>query len=146
MEEVAQKVPAPKPSEPGRIRVLLVEDHTVVRQAMAERLSKEKDIEVISLAASEGHIALEVARRHKPDIILMDLNMPGMDGFEATRRVKAEMPDVNVIGLSIDTDPETSKKMIEAGASAHMSKTDTLDELLKAIRHFAKKPSSAPET
>lgn len=122
---------------PRKIRVLLAEDHVVVRQALSARLAEEPDIEVIDMAASEGRLALELTRRHRPDVVVMDFNMPGMNGREATQRIKEEMPHVVIIALSMSNDPHTIESMLKAGASAFLDKSVTVEELLKTIRKFA---------
>ena len=117
----------------GKIRVLLVDDHRAVRQAFAFALKNEQDIEVIGEAGS-GLAALEQIRQLLPDVVLMDINMPGMNGIEATRRIRAEFPHIQVIGLSMYESQEQGAAMRNAGAVAYVSKSESYDSLLAAIR------------
>ncbi len=135
---------APHRPPDHKIRVLVAEDHTIVREAIAARLAREPDIEIVKLAASSGEMAVEIARRVQPDVIVMDVIMGGMDGIEATRRIKSDLPQTAVIGLSVDPKPETVNAMLQAGASAYLTKFASLEELLQAIREHAAKPQTVP--
>lgn len=117
----------------GKIRVLLVDDHRAVRQAFAFSLKNELDIEVIG-EAGDGLVALEQIRQLQPDVVLMDINMPGMNGIEATRRIRAEFPHIQVIGLSMYEHQEVGAAMRNAGARAYVSKSESYDSPLAAIR------------
>lgn len=117
----------------GKIRVLLVDDHRAVRQALAFSLKNELDIEVVG-EAGDGLAAIEQIRQLPPDVVLMDINMPGMNGIEATRRIRAEFPHVQVIGLSMYESQEAGAAMRDAGARGYVSKSESYDSLLAAIR------------
>ena len=117
----------------GKLRVLLVDDHKAVRQAFSFALKNELDIEVIGEAGS-GLAALEQIRQLLPEVVLMDINMPGMNGIEATRRIRAEFPHIQVIGLSMYESQEQGAAMRNAGARAYVSKSESYDSLLAAIR------------
>jgi CheY-like chemotaxis protein len=119
-----------------RLRVLLADDHKVMRQGLIQLMSGRSDIHVIGEAAN-GREALELTRELRPDIVVMDVSMPEMDGVEATRRIKAEMPNVRVIGLSMHEADQFSQTMRLAGAEAFVSKTASSAELLKAIYGMA---------
>ena len=121
------------------MRVLVVDDHTVVRQALALMLSQESDIEVIG-EASNGKAAVEMARSLNPDIILMDVNMPMMNGIEATRAIHGELPGISVIGLSMYERDEQATPMLNAGAVGYVSKSDAPDVLLAAMRACYRHP------
>jgi CheY-like chemotaxis protein len=114
------------------IRLLFVDDHKVMRQGLIRLISGQPDIEVFCEAAN-GREALELARQVRPDTILMDISMPGMDGVDATRRIKAEMPQVRVIGLSMFEDEPSARQMRDAGADGFVIKTASAAELLKTI-------------
>jgi DNA-binding NarL/FixJ family response regulator len=106
------------------MRLLVVDDHAVVRQGLVRMLQEEPDMEVVG-EASNGQMAVELARQLMPDVILMDISMPVMGGIEATRVIHTECPAVRVIGLS----------MFEAAEQAEViRKRDPLDVMLKAIR------------
>jgi CheY-like chemotaxis protein len=113
-------------------RVLLVDDHTLIRQGLIKLLNNQPNIEIVGEAAN-GQEAIEQARRIKPDLILMDISMPVMDGIEATRKIKAEFPYVRVIGLSMYMDEQSVHSMRYAGAENYIVKTATRKELLQAI-------------
>jgi PAS domain S-box-containing protein len=113
-------------------RVLLADDHQVVLEGLANLMARIPNIEVVGKAA-DGKEALEMARRLHPDVVLMDISMPKIDGLEATRLITAELPWIRVIGLSMFADENVSKKMIEAGAKAFVPKSSSSAELLKAI-------------
>jgi signal transduction histidine kinase/ActR/RegA family two-component response regulator len=117
----------------GRIRVLLVDDHAVVRQGIALQLMQQPDIEIIGEAA-DGAAALEMVRTLRPDVVTMDVNMPGMNGIEAARAIHAEHPHIRIIGLSMSEESEQGAAMRSAGAGHYLSKSASLDTLLVAIR------------
>ncbi|MBE0535768.1 MAG: response regulator [Phycisphaerae bacterium] len=119
-----------------KLRILVVDDHSMLRQTMAVRLRREPDIEIAGEAAN-GVEAIEKARQVRPDVILMDCNMPRMDGVEATRRIHAELPRIRIVGLSMHEDGDRAKAMLDTGASGYVNKTASLEELLKAIRSGA---------
>ncbi len=121
------------------MRVLVVDDHTVVRQALALMLSQEADIEVVG-EASNGKAAVDMARALNPDIVLMDVNMPIMNGIEATRAIHGELPRICIIGLSMYERNEQAAPMLDAGAVGYVSKSDAPDILLAAIRACSRHP------
>ncbi len=114
------------------IRVLFADDHKVLRQGLIGLVTNLPDIEVVGEAAN-GEEALERARQLRPDLVVMDISMPRMDGIESTRLIKAEMPEIRVIGLSMFDDADAARKMRKAGAEAFVSKSESSDELVKAI-------------
>jgi len=128
-----------------RIRVLLVDDHVVVRQGLSHLLSEEADIEIVA-EASDGQTAVEMIRRLRPDVVTMDINMPGMDGIEATRIIHAEFPDVRVVGLSMFEEEQRAKAMLEAGAVKYLAKSGPSEALVAAIRACAGPRPSEPGT
>ena len=118
------------------IRVLLVDDHKVMRQGLVSIIAALPDIQVAGEAGS-GEEALALARQLKPDVIVMDISMPGIGGVEATRLIKAENPEIRVIGLSMFANEGFSEKMREAGADGFVSKSESSSELLSAIYEVA---------
>lgn len=120
-------------SIPSRIKVLITDDHLVVREGLSAMLSREKDIQVVG-EAENGRQAIEKARELHPDIILMDLRMPEVDGIEAMRRIRAENPDIRFIILTTYDNDEYIFKGIESGARAYLLKDSPREDLFKAIR------------
>ena len=118
------------------IRVLLVDDHAMVRRGMRDFLSLHEDIEVVGEAA-DGAAGVEQAKVLRPDIVVMDLMMPNLDGIEATGRIKAVLPDVEVIALTSFIEESRVVAAIEAGASGFLLKDAEADELAAAIRSAA---------
>lgn len=115
------------------IRILLVDDQRLVRRCISARLNAVEDFEVVAEAAS-GEQAREIARAGAFDIILMDLNMPGIGGLEATRRLLAMDPGVRIIGLSMYVSGPFPKQFLRAGGAGYVSKDADTDELIEAIR------------
>ena len=120
----------------GPIRVLLVDDHAMVRRGMRDFLDLHDDIEVVGEAA-DGAAGVEQAEALRPDIVVMDLMMPNLDGIEATGRIKAALPDVEVIALTSFIEEARVIAAIEAGASGFLLKDAEADELAAAIRAAA---------
>ncbi len=116
-----------------RIRVLVADDHPIVRQGLVRLLAAEPDIEVVG-EASGGHAAVALSRQLLPDVVVMDMRMRDGDGIEATRTMHAELPEVRVIGLSMFDEVEQPAMMREAGAVAYISKIAPSETLMSAIR------------
>ena len=123
--------------EDSFVRVLLVDDHEMVRIGLAAVLGTEEGIEVVG-EAGNGMDGLRLAREYKPDVVLMDLVMEGMDGIETTRRLMEEMPDCRVIVLTSFLDDEKMYPVIEAGAFSYLLKTSRATEIADAIRAAAR--------
>jgi PAS domain S-box-containing protein len=117
----------------GALQILLVDDHTVVRQGLSTILKLQADVEVVGEAA-DGEEAVEKARRLQPDVILMDISLPKMDGLEATRIIHSEFPDIRIIGFSMHDNQDQAARMLAAGASAYCTKDGATDRLLSEIR------------
>lgn len=116
-----------------KIRLLIVDDHTVLRDALRALLSLSEDIEIVG-EASEGAEAVEKAKELRPDIVVMDLGMPKMDGLEATRRIKKKNPKAKVLVLTQHDNKEYILSAIKAGASGYVPKKALGSELVSAIR------------
>ncbi len=131
------KAAAPPGADAGdraqRTRVLLVDDHVVMRQGLSLLLGEQPDLEVVG-EASDGVAGVEMARELRPDVILMDMSLPHMNGEEATRLIHAELPDICVIGLSMFEEADRAAAMRAAGAAAYVTKSGAPEVLLATIR------------
>jgi len=127
------------------IRVLLVDDHAVVRSGLTKFLMVNKDLELVG-EACDGAEALQMVPLHKPDVILMDLMMPGMDGITATREIHQKFPQVRVIALTSFSEQNMVQGALQAGAAGYLQKNVTAAELGNAIRSaYAGKMTLSPE-
>ena len=117
-------------------RVMLVDDHELVRQGIATMLSSAPDIQVVGEART-GREALELARKELPDIVLMDVRMPDMDGLEATRKIKEERPRTAVIMVTMHDNPAYLRDAVRAGAAGYLLKDVSKDELVDAVRQVS---------
>jgi DNA-binding NarL/FixJ family response regulator len=115
------------------IRVLLADDHRIVRDGLALLIDREPDMTVLAMA-EDGPGMLRAARRHVPDIIVTDISMPGLNGIDAVRRVRADLPQVPVLCLSVHDEDRLVLAMIEAGAAGYVLKDSSFDELALAVR------------
>lgn len=118
-------------------RVLIADDHTIVRSGVRLLLEAEPDIEVVG-EALDGNEALVLVEVLRPNVVLMDIAMPGMDGLEATRRIKARWPDINVLVLTMHRTDEYFFEMLKAGASGYVLKSAETGELVNAVRVVAR--------
>jgi DNA-binding NarL/FixJ family response regulator len=114
-------------------RILIADDHELVRDGIKHMLGYEEDLEVVG-EASNGREAVELCRRLKPDLVLMDVRMPEMDGLEATRAIKAEQPEVSVLVISLYRNPDYLLEAIVAGAAGYVLKDVPNRRLINAIR------------
>jgi DNA-binding NarL/FixJ family response regulator len=117
----------------GPTRVLLVDDHAMVRRGLRDFLRLFEDIEVVG-EAGDGHEALEAADQLRPDVVVMDLNLPRLDGVEATRELRATQPDIEVVALTGYVEEERVMAAIEAGAAGFLLKDAEPDDVAAAIR------------
>lgn len=115
------------------IRVLLVDDHAVMRAGLSALLAEQQDIEVVG-QAEDGDSAIELVPITRPDIVVMDLGMPGMGAFEAIRTIRQDHPKPGVIVLSMHKGTEIVTKALESGADGYVPKSSAHTELLRAIR------------
>jgi DNA-binding NarL/FixJ family response regulator len=123
-----------------RIRLIIVDDHPVVRTGISGMLTGHPDLEIVG-EAETGQEAVELAGTLKPDVVLMDLRMPGMEGVEATEQIKAQHPEINILVLTTyDTDADIFRA-IEAGATGYMLKDSPRDDLHRAILAAARSES-----
>lgn len=115
------------------IRLLVVDDHTIVRSGVRLLLEAEPDINVVGEAV-DGQEAIAQAGSLRPDVILMDIAMPGMDGLEATQQIKTKWPDIGVLVLTMHRTDDYFFEMLKAGASGYVLKGAQTDELIDAVR------------
>ncbi len=113
-------------------RVLLADDHAVVREGLRAVLQAEGGIEVVG-EAKDGQEALEACRALSPDVVLMDVRMPGMDGLEATRQIKAEMPRVSVVMVTMHENPDYLLEAVRAGAAGYVLKDSSGERIAEAV-------------
>lgn len=118
------------------IKVLVVDDHELVRTGLAMLLGGADDIDLVGLA-TDGAEALALVQEHHPDVVLMDLSMPGMDGVEATRRISGTYPSTAVVVLSSFSERRTVLEAIDAGAAGYLLKDGGMDDILRAVRAAA---------
>jgi DNA-binding NarL/FixJ family response regulator len=114
------------------LKVLLADDHKIVRDGLRTLLARSPDIEVVG-EAENGRATVVLARQLGPDIIIMDVAMPDLNGIEATRQVLSDRPDTKVVAVSMHSDRRFVSEMLKAGAAAYLSKDYAFDELGKAI-------------
>lgn len=120
------------------IRILIADDHAIVRHGLINSIEQEDDMEVIG-QVEQGHEAVELARDLSPDIVVMDISMPDLNGIEATRLIRRDTPKTQVIALSMHAGRRYVREMFKAGASGYLLKDCEFDELIEAIRVVTKK-------
>lgn len=125
------------------IRLLIAEDERLTREALARLLDMEEDIEVVGRAPN-GRVAVELARQVLPDVLLTDIQMPEMNGIEATRQIKQEMPNVGIVILTIYHDDANVFEAIKAGAQGYVLKDSPPEETVAAIRAVARGEALLP--
>jgi len=125
------------------LRVLIADDHTIVREGLRSLLEKEPDLVVVAEAGS-GSAALQLAREHHPDVVLMDISMPDMNGIDATRMIRAEQSDARILALSMETDRRFVVEVLKAGATGYLLKDCAFAELATAVRAVARDETYLP--
>jgi DNA-binding NarL/FixJ family response regulator len=118
------------------IKVMIVDDHRIMREGLRAMLEREPDIKVVGDAAN-GLLAQPLARDLAPDVIIMDVNMPELNGIDATQQINAELSEVRIIALSMHADRRFVLNMLKAGAAGYMLKDDAFTNLAKAVRMVA---------
>ena len=118
------------------MRIILADDHRIIREGLRALLDKEPDMEVIA-EAEDGRTTVRLSREFKPDIVIMDITMPALNGIEATRQIVSELPDTKVIALSMHSDRKFVREMLSAGASGYLLKYSAFEELSTALHSVA---------
>ena len=118
------------------IKLLLVDDHDLVRTAIARMLSDSSDLDVVG-EANSGEQAYNMVRELLPDVVLMDIRMPGIGGLEATRKIKQRFPQVKILALSACEEEPFPTRLLQAGASGYLTKGACIEETVRAIRQVA---------
>jgi DNA-binding NarL/FixJ family response regulator len=121
----------------GKLRILLVDDHTVLRQGVALLIDREADMQVVAQASS-GHEALNLVGEHHPDIVILDLSMPDMNGMQVAQRLREASPDARVVVLTRHADASYLDRMWGVGARGYVLKRTAAEDLVKAIRAVAR--------
>jgi len=140
-QQAQPAISAEKPSGPEKIRIVLADDHHIIRQGLASLLRLEPDIEIVG-EASNGAQAINLARSLRPDVVVMDVSMPVVNGVEATAEIQRDLPGIQVIGLSMHEDGDILSSIREAGAIAYVSKAGPPEALVRAIHKAAGVKSS----
>jgi DNA-binding NarL/FixJ family response regulator len=115
------------------IRVLLADDHKIIRQGLRSLLEKQQDMEVVA-EAEDGRSAVRLAAEMAPDVVIMDVTMPDLNGIEATRQILSKSPDIKVVALSMHSDASFITEMLKSGAAGYLLKDCAFEELANAIR------------
>jgi DNA-binding NarL/FixJ family response regulator len=118
-----------------KIKILLAEDHVIVRQGLKALIYAAQDMEIAG-EAEDGRVAVQVAQRVRPDVVLMDVAMPRMNGLEATKQIRARLPQTRVLVLSSYTDDDLVEQLVQAGAAGYLTKHAASHDLLEAIRRI----------
>jgi DNA-binding NarL/FixJ family response regulator len=118
------------------LRILIADDHTIIREGLRALIEKEADLEVVA-EAGNGREALQLAHEHHPDLVVMDISMPEMNGIEATRCIINELHDVRILALSMETDRRFVVEVLKSGATGYVLKDAAFSELATAIRAVA---------
>lgn len=134
---------SPAKPKAKKLRVMMVDDEVLFRDILKDRLTAEGGIEVVG-EANDGVAAVELAKKLKPDVVLMDIGMAGGSGIEATRKVKAALPKVKVLMLSAFTDEAHVMEAVQAGAYGYISKKLPTQELVRALQAFAEAGTLLP--
>ncbi|MFH1867324.1 MAG: response regulator transcription factor [Candidatus Omnitrophota bacterium] len=116
-----------------KVRIILVDDHRIVREALKNLLSQDSTFDIVG-EADDGWTAIELTRKLSPDLVIMDVGMPDLNGIEATRKIVAMSPNTNVLALSMHSDKRFVAQMFKAGAKGYILKDCAFEELLRAMR------------
>jgi len=116
------------------IKIIIADDHPVTRKGLSSILSEEKDLKVLC-ETGDGSSTIEAVRKRRPDVIIMDITLPDMDGIQVTRTLKKKLPDIKILALSIHSNKHYILEMLKAGASGYLLKDCDVEEVVRAV-HF----------
>lgn len=142
-EDASEGLKGERPAGVQVIRVLLADDHKIVRTGVASLLKNAPEIEVIA-EVGDGKEAVDAANKLRPDVAILDVNMPNMNGIEAAVLIRKRTPSVQVIGLSLHADQQTRQAMLDAGAAVYLPKDSPEEALIAALRELAANPPPSP--
>jgi DNA-binding NarL/FixJ family response regulator len=120
------------------VRVVLADDHKIMREGLCSLLRSDPRVEIVGVA-EDGRSAIQLVREQKPDVVVMDVAMPDLNGIDAARRIKADMPEVRILALSMHSDKRYISSMLQAGASGYLLKDCAFKELVQAIHTVARR-------
>ncbi len=115
------------------IKIVLADDHAMLRDGLSRSFEQEKDIIIVG-QAQDGYAAIELVKKLSPDLVIMDIGMPGLNGIETTRQITKDYPKIKVIGLSMHSSDKYVREMFRAGASGYLLKNCAFEELVEAVR------------
>ncbi len=138
-EDALRTILPPRRPRTSITRLLVVDDHTLLRQGLRSALEEYADIEVVG-EATDGDQVVSLAKSLQPDIVIMDINMPVVDGIEATRRLNRELPHISVIGLSVDNNKQMEEMMRKAGAASFLTKDTAIEKIHETILEVLQSP------
>ena len=116
----------------GQIRLIIVDDHPLVRQTWKQLLELDKRLVIVAQCGS-GREGIDAAEKYLPDIMLMDVNMHPIDGFEATKKILQHNPTLKIIGMSVNNQPSYARSMLQLGAKGYVTKNSSKEEMISAI-------------
>jgi NarL family two-component system response regulator LiaR len=119
--------------KPGKISILIADDHPLLRQSIRNVLEQESDFQVLA-EAGDGEEAVKLVNEMEPDVVIMDIGMPNMDGLEATRQIKASHPQIAILVLTVHSDDEYILGILQAGAAGYLTKSVFGEEVVQAVR------------
>ncbi len=114
-------------------RIILADDHAILRYGLGKLIQQQKDMEIVA-EAGDGHAIIDLTKEKSPDIVIMDIEMPSLNGIDATRQITTDFPKVKVIGLSMHSGKKFVAEMLKAGASGYLLKDCAFEELITAIK------------
>ena len=116
----------------AQVNIIIADDHKIIRDGLRALIEKHSNLKLVA-EAGDGYSSIELSRQHNPDVVIMDVNMPNLNGMEATKQIVAQFPDTKIIALSMHSDRRFVIEMLRAGASGYMLKDCAFEEMVRAI-------------